>query len=76
MKRRTITILLAVTAFLIALGLTLYPLIAAKYNEVHQSAIYAEYAQIVEQKDDAEKERILELARQYNEALKPGVQEA
>ena len=76
MKRRTITILLAVTAFLIALGLTLYPLIAAKYNEGHQSAIYAEYAQIVEQKDDAEKERILELARQYNEALKPGVQEA
>lgn len=76
MKRRTITILLAVTAFLIALGLTLYPLIAAKYNEVHQSAIYAEYAQIVEQKDDAEKERILELARQYNEALKPVVQEA
>ena len=66
----------AAAAFLLALGLILYPLIAAKYNEVHQSAIYAEYAQIVEQKDDSEKERILKLARQYNEALKPGVQEA
>ena len=76
MKRKTITILLAVTAFLIALVLTLYPLIAVRYNASHRSAIHAEYAQIVEQKDDAEKERILELARQYNEALKPGVQEA
>lgn len=76
MKKKKFIIMLATAAFLFALGLTLYPLIAAKYNEVHQSAIYAEYAQIVEQKNDAEKERIQELARQYNEALKPGVQEA
>lgn len=76
MKKKKIAIMFAEAAFLLALGLILYPLIAAKYNEVHQSAIYAEYAQIVEQKDDSEKERILKLARQYNEALKPGVTEA
>ena len=76
MKRKTVTIVLAGLAFLISLGLTLYPLIAARYNEAHQSAIHAEYEQLVEQKDDTEKKRILELARQYNEALKPGVTEA
>lgn len=76
MKRKTVTIALAVLAFLIALGLTLYPLIASKYNAAHQSAIRADYQQLVEQKDDTEKERMRELARQYNEALKPGVTEA
>lgn len=76
MKRKTITIILAILVFLLALGLTLYPMIAAKYNATHQSATRADYQQLVEQKDDTEKERILELARQYNEALKPGVTEA
>lgn len=74
MKKKT-TILLAVLAFLCALGLTLYPLIAAKYNEAHQSAIHADYREIVAQKDDAEKEEVLEAARQYNAALQPGVWE-
>ena len=76
MKRKTIIIILAILAFLIALGLTLYPMIAAKYNAEHQSAIYADYQQILDKTDDAEKEKALELAHQYNEMLKPGVQEA
>ena len=74
MKRKTITIILAILAFLIALGLTLYPMIAAKYNAAHQSAIHADYAQILDKTDDAEKERAMELAHQYNEMLKPGAQ--
>ena len=68
--------MLAVLAFLIALALTLYPVVAAKYNASHQSAIQAEYEKLVEQKDNVEKERIWELARQYNKALRPGVAEA
>ena len=68
--------MLAVLAFLIALALTLYPVVAAKYNASHQSAIHAEYEKLVEQKDNVEKERIWELARQYNKALRPGVAEA
>ena len=76
MKRKTITILLAVTAFLIALGLTLYPLIAEKYNAAHQSAIHADYSEILEKTDETEKAQALELAHRYNEMLKPGVQEA
>ena len=76
MKRKTITMILAILAFLIALGLTLYPMIAAKYNAAHQSAIHADYEQILDKTDDAQKEQALELAHQYNEMLKPGVQEA
>ena len=76
MKRKTITMILAILAFLLALGLTLYPMIAAKYNASHQSAIHADYEQILDKTDDAQKEQALELAHQYNEMLKPGVQEA
>ena len=68
--------ILAILAFLLALGLTLYPIIAAKYNASHQSAIHADYEQILDKTDDAQKEQALELAHQYNEMLKPGVQEA
>ena len=76
MNKQKLAIMLAVAAFLAALGLTLYPMVAAKYNASHQSAIHAEYEKLVEQKDNVEKERIWELARQYNKALRPGVMEA
>ena len=54
MKRKTITMILPILAFLIALGLTLYPMIAAKYNAAHQSAIHADYEQILDKTDDAQ----------------------
>ena len=76
MKRKTITMILAILAFLLALGLTLYPMIAAKYNASHQSAIHADYEQILDKTDDAQKKQSLEMAHQYNEMLRPGVQEA
>ena len=68
--------ILAILAFLLALGLTLYPIIAAKYNASHQSAIHADYEQILDKTDDAQKKQSLEMAHQYNEMLRPGVQEA
>ncbi len=73
MNRKNTTILLAILAFLVALGLTLYPLIATRYNEAHQSQIQQEYQQVIEQQENTEKEKALELARQYNAALQPGV---
>ena len=76
MKRKNIMILLAILLFLASLSLILYPLIATRYNESHQSQIFNDYEKIVESQDNAEKERILELARSYNEALQPGVQDA
>lgn len=54
MKKKVIIILAAV-AFLVALALTLYPLIAAKYNAAHQSAIHADYSEILERTDETEK---------------------
>ena len=47
-KRRTIiTISLAVLLFLLALGLTVYPIFSSRYNEAHQSQIHTEYQDAV-----------------------------
>lgn len=76
MKKKTITLLAAILAFVIALGLTLYPMIAAKYNAAHQSAIHSEYVDYVAQQDNSQLEEALAMAKEYNEALKPGVVES
>lgn len=76
MKKKTITLLAAILAFVIALGLTLYPMIAAKYNAAHQSAIHSEYVDYVAQQDNSQLEQALAMAKEYNEALKPGVVES
>ena len=41
-RRKIITIALAVLFFLLALGLTVYPIFSSRYNEAHQSQIYTE----------------------------------
>ena len=47
-KRRTIiTISLAVLLFLLALGLTVYPIFSSRYNDAHQSQIHTEYQDAV-----------------------------
>ena len=55
--------MLAVAAFLAALGLTLYPVVAAKYNAAHQSAIHADYEQILEKTDESLQRSHLALER-------------
>ena len=48
-KRKTIiTISLAVLFFLLALGLTVYPIFSSRYNEAHQSQIHTEYRDAVQ----------------------------
>ena len=42
-KKKVITICVAVVAFLIALGITVYPLISTWYNNRHQSQIHTQY---------------------------------
>lgn len=61
--------------FLVSAGLTLYPLIASRYNERHQSKICADYQAQVEQADAAAIGQTRERAKRYNIALQPGVQE-
>ena len=54
MKQKIITISLAAVMFLLALGLTLYPLISNNYNEKHQSEIHTAYQEQVAQAAAAE----------------------
>ena len=65
---------IVVTAFLLALGMTLYPVISTRYNEKHQSEIHTQYQEQVEQVDTSAIEKARELAIAYNEAIQPGAQ--
>ena len=73
MKKKTVTISLAALLFLVALGLTLYPLIANRYSQRHQSQIHTAYQEQVRQTDQAEITAAREQAEAYNESLLSGV---
>lgn len=69
-KRRTIiTISLAVLFFLLALGLTVYPIFSSRYNEVHQSQIHTEYRDAVNALPDTAIPEARAAAQSYNEEL-------
>ena len=75
MKRRYLQIILAAVLFLLALGLTLYPVVSNWYSQRHQSQIQTAYREVLEQTDTAELERIREQAAAYNAAITPGAAE-
>ena len=75
MNRKTITILLAILAFLFAVGLTLYPVISIRYNDRHQSLIHTDFEEVLAQTNAAELDRIRSLAMAYNSLLVPGVRD-
>lgn len=72
MKRKRIAICGAVLAFLLALGITLYPLMSTRYNERHQAKVQLQYRQQVEQADTSAIEKARALAMAYNAAIHPG----
>lgn len=72
MKRKTITITAACLLFLLALGITLYPLFSTWYNERHQSVIHTEYMELVENTDNSALLEAKRNADAYNEAIVPG----
>lgn len=74
MKRKTITITAACLLFLLALGITLYPLFSTWYNERHQSVIHTEYMELVENTDNSALLQAKRNADAYNEAIVPGTQ--
>ena len=74
MKKKILLISLAVVMFLLALGITLYPLISSYYNGRHQSQIQTKYEERLEQVDNSEKIAAKQAAIAYNNALKPGTQ--
>ena len=74
MKQKALTIGGAILVFLLALGITLYPLISNWYNEKHQSEIHTQYQEIIQQVDNSDIIRTKELANEYNAAILPGTQ--
>ena len=65
-------IVLSAAVFLLALLLTLYPIISSRYNQAHQAQIQTSYQEVLEQTDNAELARIREMAVEYNKTIVPG----
>ena len=63
-------------AFLLALGLTLYPVISNYVNQKYASQIQTAYQEVMEQVDDSDLLKAKELANEYNRALVPGATDA
>ncbi len=63
-------------AFLLALGLTLYPVISNYVNQKYASQIQTAYQEVMEQVDDAALREAKEQADIYNHSLIPGATEA
>lgn len=68
-KRKVITIVLAVITFILALGMTLYPIISNHINEKYASEIYTAYEKMVEQADDSTLQEAKESADAYNDSI-------
>lgn len=74
MNKKKVIIFAAIAMFVLALGLTLYPLLANLYNEKHQSMILDDYREQIAQADNSMIIEAKELAIAYNESIQPGVQ--
>ena len=72
MKSKVITIVLASVTFLLALGMTLYPVISNHVNEKYAAEIHTAYEEIIQQADTSALLEAKELAIAYNEAIVPG----
>ena len=68
-RRKIITIALAVLFFLLALGLTVYPIFSSRYNEAHQSQIHTEYQDAVQALPNTAIPEARAAAQAYNEEL-------
>ncbi len=61
--------------FLLALGMTLYPVISNYVNEKYASEIHTAYEEVLQQADNSALIKAKELAIAYNEAIIPGAAE-
>ena len=75
MKRRYFRIVIAGVIFILALLLTLYPVISNLYNQHHQSTIQTAYEEVIRQADTEALEQMREQAEAYNESIIPGTTE-
>lgn len=77
MKRKNLwAACIAVIGVVLAVGITVYPLISSKLSEQNKSLVLTEYAKTVEAIDDSGIEDMLAAAQEYNASLVPGPHEA
>ncbi len=76
MKKRKQVILSAIFLFLLALGLTLYPIASNYINQKYTSEIHTAYQEVMQQADDHMIQEAKEKAAAYNRAIVPGAAEA
>lgn len=77
MKRKNLwAICISVIGVVLAVGITVYPLISSKLSEQNKSLVLTEYAKTVETIDDSGIEEMLAAAQEYNVSLVPGPHEA
>ena len=75
MKKKILILCIATIAFLLALGITLYPMISTWYNERHQAEVHIHYQEKVEQVDNTKLIEAKEQAVAYNQTILPGAQD-
>lgn len=68
--------ILAIILFLLALGLTLYPIVSNFVNEKYASQIHTAYQEVIQQADDSDLRKAKDLANAYNRTLIPGASDA
>lgn len=74
-KRKIAVIVMAAVMFLLALGMTLYPVISNYVNEKYASEIHTAYEEVIQQADNTALVEAKELAIAYNESITPGAVE-
>lgn len=74
-KRKITVIVMAAVMFLLALGMTLYPVISNYVNEKYASEIHTAYEEVIQQADNTALVEAKELAIAYNESITPGAAE-
>ena len=72
MKRNKLLIALMILLFIIALGLTFYPIISNHINAKYASEIQSSYEAVIEDTDNSELVAAKEEAIRYNESITPG----
>ena len=72
MKNKTLPMVLGILAFLLALLITLYPVISNYINERYASEIHTAYEEIIQQADNSALLEAKKLAIAYNETITPG----
>lgn len=68
-------VIIAGAVFLLALILTVYPIISDWYNQHHQSTIHTAYEEMIQQSNTEYLEEMMALARAYNKFITPGTAE-